>query len=166
MPFVRRQQGGLPMWKYSAAALLTLAVTGFSPVFAQQMPSPTPVNQPPAAATAAAPRWSAEDGAAFTEARIAAFKAGLALKPDQEKTWTVFEKAFRDLARQQSDRAVQARGEPMPGDPIMLLRRRADAMSAAAIALRQLADAADPLYRSLDDGQKRRMVALVASDRR
>jgi zinc resistance-associated protein len=154
------------MWKSSAAGLLMLAITGLSPVLAQQAPPSTPVNQQPAATATAAPRWSAEDGAAFTEARIAALKAGLTLKPDQEKAWAAFEKAFRDLARQQSDRAAQARGEPAPSDPIMLLRRRADAMSASANALRQLVDAAEPLYRSLDDGQKRRMVALVASDRR
>ena len=44
-------------------------------------------------------RPSAEDMAAFTDARIAALKAGLELTPDQEKNWPAFEQAVRDAAQ-------------------------------------------------------------------
>jgi zinc resistance-associated protein len=36
---------------------------------------------------------------AFTEARIAALKAGLPLTLDQENNWPQFEQAIRDLAK-------------------------------------------------------------------
>jgi zinc resistance-associated protein len=38
---------------------------------------------------------SPEDIKAFTDARIAALKAGLQLTPDQEKNWPPFEQAIR-----------------------------------------------------------------------
>ena len=41
------------------------------------------------------------------------------------------------------------------------LRDRADRMTATATALKKIADAADPLYKTLDDGQKRRLAMLT-----
>ena len=41
------------------------------------------------------PRFSAEDFAAFTDARIAALKSGLQLKPTQEKKWFALETVLR-----------------------------------------------------------------------
>ena len=41
------------------------------------------------------------------------------------------------------------------------LRERADNMAASAAALKKIADAADPLYKTLDDGQKRRLAILT-----
>ena len=41
------------------------------------------------------------------------------------------------------------------------LRERADNMAATAAALKKIADAADPLYKTLDDGQKRRLAVLT-----
>ncbi|WP_068032088.1 Spy/CpxP family protein refolding chaperone [Rhodoplanes sp. Z2-YC6860] len=117
----------------------------------------------------------AADVAAFTDARIAALKAGLKLNADQEKNWPAVETALRDLAK---DRAMQmnARAErreaaranvqgndqarPAP-DAIARMRDRADAMTARAAGLKKLADASEPLYKSLDDGQKHRFSALI-----
>ena len=42
-------------------------------------------------------------------------------------------------------------------DPVARLRMRAENMMASAAALKKIADAADPLYKTLDDGQKRRL---------
>jgi zinc resistance-associated protein len=42
-------------------------------------------------------RPSIDDIKAFTDARIAALKAGLQLTPEQEKNWAPFEQALRDL---------------------------------------------------------------------
>src|SRR3984885_4362030 len=47
---------------------------------------------------------SAEDAAAFADARIAALKAGLELTPDQAKNWPAFEQAMRDAAQMRIQR--------------------------------------------------------------
>jgi hypothetical protein len=117
----------------------------------------------------------AEDVAAFTDARIAALKAGLKLNADQEKNWPAVETALRDLAK---DRAMRmnaraerreaaranahsdAQSRPAP-DAIARIRDRADAMTARAAGLKKFADASEPLYKSLDDGQKHRFSSLV-----
>jgi len=155
------------MWKHFAAALLFAGIGSISTAAAQQAaPSGAAAAQSAPAPASLPARWTPEDTAAFTDARIAALKAGLGLKPEQEKDWANFEKAIRDLARQQADRIARDRSGSPPVDTIALLRRRADAMAEAATVVRQLADAAEPLYRTLDDSQKRRMLALVASSRR
>ena len=48
-----------------------------------------------------------------------------------------------------------------PDDPVARLRERADNMATSAAALKKIADAADPLYKTLDDGQKRRLAILT-----
>jgi zinc resistance-associated protein len=111
-------------------------------------------------------RMSPDDRAALLDARIAALRTGLKLTPDQEKNWPAVETALRDLAKQRATRADQrretrARGDAVMRDPIELLRTRAEIMSERAAGLKQLADASEPLYRSLDDGQKRRLRVLA-----
>lgn len=99
--------------------------------------------------------------AAFADARIAAVKAGLRLTPDQEKLWPPVEAAVRDLAKLKIDR-MQARRERLSSDDLMTrLHQRSDTMSANATAFKRAVDAADPLYRTLDDGQKRRLALLT-----
>jgi hypothetical protein len=120
---------------------------------------------------------------AYGDARLAALKAGLALTPDQEKNWPAFEQAARDLAKLRFDRLearrqqVDARRErrrseqgeqtqqqpatpPASTDRIDRLRQRGATMEETGAALKKLADAADPLYKSLDDAQKRRFAVL------
>src|SRR5262249_31726856 len=46
-------------------------------------------------------------------------------------------------------------------DPIERLQRRADMMTTRGAALKRLADAAAPLYQSLDDAQKHRFAMLA-----
>jgi hypothetical protein len=115
-------------------------------------------------------RMSAEDRAAFADARIAAVHAGLKLTPDQEKLWPPVETAVKEFAKLRIDRA-NARMNAMrddsrdrrqqPDDPVARLRDRADAMATTAAAMKKIADAADPLYKTLDDGQKRRLAILT-----
>lgn len=149
------------MWKIFGAGLTVLLMAVSSSLLAQQAPAPTPAATQPAVPASVRAPWTAEDTAAFSDARIAALKAGLELRPDQEKAWNSFEAAFRDFAKQQTDRITQSRSTPPEADLIALMRRRADAMSAAALALKQLADITEPLYGRLDDSQKRRMLALT-----
>ncbi|MDB5512896.1 MAG: hypothetical protein JWR08_2379 [Enterovirga sp.] len=109
---------------------------------------------------------SAEDRAAFADARLAALKAGLKLNPDQEKLWPAVEEAMRSHARQRSE-ARQAMRERFSAlregerrDVPEMLRAQADRQAASADAIRKLADAMTPLYATLDDGQKRRLAVL------
>lgn len=118
-------------------------------------------------------RMSVEDRAAYADARIAAVKAGLKLTPDQEKLWPPVEQAVRDLMKLRIDRAnarMQARSDAERDgktiDPVTRLRERADSMAANAAAMKRVADAADPLYKTLDDGQKRRLATLTHKEGR
>ena len=114
-------------------------------------------------------RMSAEDRAAMADAKIAAVHAGLKLTADQEKLWPPVESAVRDLvkiridrakAREAAQAAANGADQPKP-DPVTRLRNRADRMAVTATALKKIADAADPLYKTLDDGQKRRLAMLT-----
>ncbi|QDM18120.1 hypothetical protein FNL55_20590 [Tardiphaga sp. vice352] len=121
-------------------------------------------------------RMNPEDRAAFADARIAAVKAGLKLTPDQEKLWPPVEAAVRDFAKlridranarmdeRRNDRGDDARKSETPDNPVARLQKRADDMAATAAAMKKIAETADPLYRTLDDGQKRRLSVLTRMD--
>ena len=75
---------------------------------------------------------------------------------------------MRDLAKQRQDRVQQVASAPahslaQSADAIALLRRRADLMVQASAKFQKFADGLEPLYKSLDDGQKRRMLIFVAT---
>jgi zinc resistance-associated protein len=106
-------------------------------------------------------RPSQADITAFTDARIAALKAGLQLTPDQEKSWPAVEQAMRDMARQREQRMTERRGAQHPTNAIEWMRGRADRMTARAAELKKFADASAPLYSSLNEDQKHRFVVLV-----
>jgi zinc resistance-associated protein len=159
------------MLKSVLAGATALAIAGTSLVYAQQPPA-----QPSAGDAAAATqpsterarvRPNAEDLAALTDARIAGLKAGLKLSAEQEKNWPAVETAIRDLAKERADR-MRNRAERVrdrqnaaaSADMIERLRNRADQMTRTGSTLKRLADASEPLYRSLDDGQKRRLAML------
>ena len=120
-------------WKTLFAATIALALAGSGVAYAQKRPLPL------------------EDRAAVVDARIAAHKAALKLTPDQEKNWPTYEAALRKLAKLR----VERHQEQKPSNPVELLRQRAEDLSAASAALKQLADAEEPLLNSLDDTQKR-----------
>jgi len=102
-----------------------------------------------------------ENISAFTDARIAALKAGLRLTPDQEKNWPAFESAVRDMAKARAERRAMRQEEQPSADPVDWLEQRADALGKAAAGLKKLADAEGPLYKSLDDAQKHRFEFLA-----
>jgi hypothetical protein len=110
-----------------------------------------------------AQRWrpSAADIAAFSDARIAALHAGLKLNADQEKNWPALESALRDVTKQRTERFEARKTAPRSADPVERLSRRADAIEKRGAALKQLANAAAPLYQSLDDAQKHRFTVLA-----
>ena len=147
------------MKKTIVAAALALTLAGAGLALAQQQTPPQAAQENPRA-----PRFSAEDVAAMTDARIAGLKAGLKLNAEQEKNWPAVETAIRDLAKQRADRRAARRSgdnaAPRP-DAIARLRNGANDMNMRADRLKKLADAAEPLYKSLDDGQKRRFAVLL-----
>lgn len=109
-------------------------------------------------------RMSSEDMAAFSQARVAALKAGLQLKPEQEKNWPALETALSDAAKARIANMEEWRDKApatFDTDPIGALQRRALNMSARAGAFEKIGAAAKPLYDSLDEGQKRRFGPLL-----
>jgi hypothetical protein len=154
------------MKKILLASAAVLALAGSTAVFAQHRPWMDHHHV----------RMNPEDRAAFLDARIAAVKAGLKLTPDQDKMWPSVESAVRDMVKLRMDRANarmeehkkadDANGSETPENPVARLQQRADNMAATAAALKKIADAADPLYKTLDDGQKRRLAMLTRMDGR
>ncbi len=141
------------MWKTALAGSTALAIAGATLAYAQQGPDGRDF----------APRWrpSAQDIGAFADARIAAVHAGLKLSAEQEKNWPAVESALRDLAKQRSERFAARASADRPKDPVERLALRADVMTQRGAALKKLADAAGPLYKSLDEGQQHRFVMLA-----
>jgi hypothetical protein len=128
----------------------------------------TPAPQAPAPESAA-PKDAQEapnsiDWKEITDARIDVLKNALQLTPDQEKYWPAVEAAIRaraDARRARIESLAKMR-EERP-DIFEVLRNRADNMAQRAAGLKQLVDAWQPLYKSLDDKQKLRLrvVAMV-----
>ncbi|MFA6264634.1 MAG: Spy/CpxP family protein refolding chaperone [Pseudolabrys sp.] len=145
----------MTMWKSILAGTTALAIAGGTLAYAQQGPGPGPRDR--------ADHWrpSAADMAAFGDARVAALHAGLKLTPDQEKNWPAVETALRDMAKQRSERFAARASADKPKDPIERMSQRADVMAQQAASMKKLADAAGPLYTSLDDAQKHRFTMLA-----
>ena len=149
------------MRKFTIAAIAVLSIAGSGAVYAQyHRPWMEHIRHI---------RMNPEDRAAFVDARIAAVHAGLRLNADQEKLWPPVEAAVRDFAKLRIDRANArmnagpggAKDGDKPEDPIARLRQRAEDMGATSAALKKIADAAEPLYKTLDEGQKRRLAVLT-----
>jgi hypothetical protein len=149
------------MRNFAIAAVAVLAIAGSTAVYAQHRHW----------GGHGYSRMNPEDRAAYADARIAAVHAGLKLTADQEKLWPPVEAAVREFAKLRIDRA-NARmnasrddSSQKPDDPVTRLRERADSMAASAAAMKKIAEAADPLYKALDEGQKRRLAVLTRMDR-
>lgn len=153
----------------TTAALLAGSVATYA---ANPGPGPAagPAGGPPAAEQATDQgrgKLSPADRAALTDARIAALKTGLKLTADQEKLWPAVEAALRATAADASARRAEMqkmRADKAAPDPIERLRFQADMMTSRAGDLKKIADAAEPLYQTLDDGQKHRLQILLRED--
>ena len=140
------------MWKALIAGATLLTVAGSTLASAQQ---------PAAAERPHHSQLTADDIAAFTDARIAALKMALRLTPEQEKNWPAVEQALRDIGKERLARRAARDTAGRPVDATERLRNRADALAARAAALRRLADSEKPLYQSLDEAQKRRFAIAM-----
>jgi gas vesicle protein len=103
------------------------------------------------------PQLSAEQIVATSDANIDRIKAELKLTPEQEKHWTGFNSAMHYLGHNGADRLnlriARAKRDP-PDDIIEQMRNEAQFLNDRAVDQRNVADAAEPLFASLDDKQK------------
>jgi len=118
-------------------------------------------------------RLSAADRSTLTDMRIDLVKAALQLTPEQEKYWPAVESAIRQgtddrkarLAKVQETvgkRVEQNSVENMRNrDPIAFLQRRSEALAQRSADLDKLAEAWQPLYKTLSPEQRKRMGALA-----
>ena len=108
---------------------------------------------------------SADDLKSLTDMRVGVVKAALQLTPDQEKYWPAVEEAIRTRAKNRQARMEQVAQLQESGmkevlgerNPVELMQRRADRLVQRAADLKKLAEAWEPLYKTLSPDQKKRM---------
>lgn len=104
-----------------------------------------------------APELTAEQIVANSDADIDRIKAELNLTPEQETHWTAFNSAMHYLGHNGADRLnlriARAKRDP-PDDIVEQMRNEAQFLNDRAVDQRAVADAAEPLFTSLDDKQK------------
>ncbi len=107
-------------------------------------------------------RLSPDDLKALTDARIAATKDVLKLTPEQTRFWPPVENAIRARAEARHRRIERLRHlaeQVRQGqfDPVEIMRVRAETLSERGAAIKQLADAWQPLSQALNPEQKQRL---------
>jgi hypothetical protein len=123
--------------------------------------------------SAAPERLSATERNNLTDMRIDLVKAALQLTPEQEKLWPPVESAIRARAEDRKGRvakiqetvgrrADESRADILRNrDPIGFLQRRSEALAQRSADLDKLAEAWQPLYKTLNPEQRQRMAALA-----
>jgi hypothetical protein len=141
---------------FLAASPVALAQTALSP-------SLVPLEQP----------LNAADQNSLTDMRVDLVKAALQLTPEQEKLWPPVEAAIRSGARDRKARVAKVKEtvgrradqnsiEILKNrDPIAFLQRRSEALAQRSADLDKLAEAWQPLYKTLSPEQRQRMAALA-----
>jgi hypothetical protein len=113
--------------------------------------------QPPVLTQDGAPQLTAEQIVANSDANIERIKKELNLTPEQEKHWASFNSAMHYLGHNGADRLnlriARAKRDP-PDDIIEQMRNEAQFLNDRAVDQRNVADAAEPLFATLDDKQK------------
>ena len=110
-----------------------------------------------------------KERAALFDARLVGFQAALKLTADQQKNWPAFETALRSVAKDRADRFREMRAhEDDDNQPTLIdrLNRISDRLAKRSTEIKLVAEAAAPLYSSLDDEQKRIFAALLRDLRR
>lgn len=141
--------------KRAPAAAIILLMTASSLAYAAETSSTTVGMRQPSAA----------DLNKLTDMRVGVVKAALQMTPDQEKYWTAVEEAIRARAKNRQVRLERIAelydNGPMDTlrerNPVEIMQRRADMLAQRGADLKKLADAWDPLYKTLSPDQKRRM---------
>jgi LTXXQ motif family protein len=117
----------------------------------------TSAKQPVVLTQQGAPTLTPEQIVANSDSYIERIKGELNLTPEQEKNWSAFSSAMHYLGHNGADRlnlrVARAKRDP-PDDIIEQMRNEAQFLVDRAADQRNVADAAEPLFVSLDDKQK------------
>ncbi len=108
-----------------------------------------------------------EDRATLMEARIAALKAGLKLTAAQEKNWNSLETVLRDVVGARAARRKAFKEQAVvfheKDEVIQGMKLGARDLLARGEELQKVAEAASPLFDSMDAAQKHRFTLLLRS---
>jgi hypothetical protein len=104
------------------------------------------------------------------DVQTAKMKVDLNLTADQEKNWSGFASAMQDMSKKQADRRIairDARAQQHGSfDALDEMRKNADFQIERSNDRKRLADAAQPLYTSLNEQQKSRFAEILFGDDR
>jgi hypothetical protein len=104
------------------------------------------------------------------DVRTAKMKVDLNLTADQERNWSGFASAMQDMSKKQADRRIalrDARAQQHGSfDALDEMRKSADSQIERSNDRKKLADAAQPLYTSLNEQQKIRFAEILFGDDR
>jgi hypothetical protein len=107
------------------------------------------------------PQLTAEQIVSNSDGNIDRIKTELNLTPEQEKNWAGFSSAMHYLGHNGADRLnlriARAKRDP-PDDIIEQMRNEAQFLNDRAVDQRSVADAAEPLFASLNDKQKQTFI--------
>jgi hypothetical protein len=142
------------MRKRAAATAIALLMTTSSLAYAAETSSTVGMRQP-----------SAADLNSLTDMRVGVVKAALQMTAEQEKYWPAVEEAIRVRSKNQQARLERVAELHQNGamdalrerNPVELMQRRADMLVQRGADLKKLADAWEPLYKTLSTDQKKRM---------
>jgi LTXXQ motif family protein len=160
----RLKLGRSPMLKIAMVGTTALFLTASSIANAQNAQTSAPGGPE---------RLNAAERNNLTDMRIDLAKAALQLTPEQEKLWPPIESAIRARAEDRKARlakigetvgrrADQNSIEVMRNrDPIAFLQRRSEALAQRSADLDKLAEAWQPLYKTLTPEQRQRMAAVA-----
>ena len=152
--------------------MLKIVVAGTTALFLIASPTAN-AQSAPTSSSASPERLNAADRNNLTDMRIDLVKAALQLTPDQEKLWPPVESAIRARAEDRKARVAKIqetvgrrvdenRVEALRNrDPIAFLQRRSEALAQRSADLDKLAEAWQPLYKTLSPEQRQRMAALA-----
>ena len=133
-----------------------------SPVALAQTRSPVPLEE-----------RQGVDQNTLMDMRIDLTKAALDLTPEQQKLWPPVEAAIRNRGEDRRARIAKVRETVgrradqnsvdvlKNRDPIAFLQRRSEALAQRSADLDKLAEAWEPLYKTLSPEQRQRMAALA-----
>jgi hypothetical protein len=138
--------------------IVTAALLASSPLRPVAAESQQPAAQAP---------QSEADRATIVDARIAAIKAGLRLTPAQEKDWDNLEKIARQVIAARAERQKEAVKEAAAfrdkDDVVSGMKLASKDLVARGEELQKVAEAAAPLFASMDAAQRHSFALLLHS---
>ena len=115
--------------------------------------------------SAAQAKQASEDHATLVDAKISALKTGLKLTTAQEKNFESLEKVLREVAAARAARKTEARqqaSDMLDKDEVIAgMKLGAKLLKARSEDLEKVAEAAAPLFASMDEAQKHRFALLL-----